>query len=154
MCLISVLGYGKIYAKIFLNNINFRDNLNIYIGFYGLMLLTLISLFTSFFLKHNFYHNIIIHFIGIIYFIYSSLKKDTIFYRHIFYISIFLIPVLLISKTHDDFSFYHYPFTKFLTENHVIFGMGNINVGYNFLSSLFFKLNFLFTIYKTVFISF
>ena len=26
---------------------------------------------------------------------------------------------------------------KFLTENHIIFGMGHINVGYNFLSSLF-----------------
>ena len=78
------------------------------------------------------------HFIEIFYFYYSFLKKNINFYKKIFFISIFLIPLLLISKTHDDFSFYHYPFTKFLTENHIIFGMGHINVGYNFLSSLFF----------------
>ena len=71
-------------------------------------------------------------------FFFSSFKKNIKFYKHIFYISIFLIPLLLISKTHDDFSYYHYPFTKFLTENHVIFGMGHLNLGYNFLSSLFF----------------
>ena len=138
ICLISVLGYGKIFVQIFLNNINFKEDIDIYVGFYGLMFLTLISLFTSFFLKHSFYHNIFIHLIGVFYFFNLSVIKNLNYYKYIFYISIFLIPVLLISKTHDDFSFYHYPFTKFLTENHVIFGMGNINVGYNFLSSLFF----------------
>ena len=96
------------------------------------------SLFTSFFFKHNFYHNIIVHLIGVFYFFYFPLKKYQNFIEIIIYISIFLIPILLISKTHDDFSFYHYPFTKFLTEHRIIFGMGNINTGYNFLSSLFF----------------
>ena len=124
--------------KNFLSKIKIEEELNIYIGFYGLTLITLFSLFSSFFVQHNFYHNIILHLIGIFYFYYSFLKKNINFYKHIFYISIFLIPLLLISKTHDDFSFYHYPFTKFLTENHIIFGMGHINVGYNFLSSLFF----------------
>lgn len=136
--LVSILGYGKIFQKVFLNNIDHDQDLNLYLGFYGLAFLTLISLFTSFFLKHDFYHNIIIHCIGIFYFFYFTLEKSKNFYKHIFYVSVLLIPILLISKTHDDFSFYHYPFTKFLTENHVIFGMGNINVGYNFLSSLFF----------------
>ena len=138
ICLISVIGYGFIFKKIFLSKLKIEEELNIYIGFYGLTLITLFSLFSSFFVQHNFYHNIILHFIGIFYFYYSFLKKNINFYKHIFYISIFLIPLLLISKTHDDFSFYHYPFTKFLTENHIIFGMGHINVGYNFLSSLFF----------------
>lgn len=136
--LISIIGYGKIFQKVFLNKIYYDEDITIYIGFYGIMLMTLLSLFTSFFLKHNFYHNIIFHIIGISYFFYSPLKEHKIFFKNIFYISIFLLPVLFISKTHDDFSFYHYPFTKFLTEYHIIFGMGNINTGYNFLSSLFF----------------
>ena len=136
--LVSILGYGKIFQKVFLNKIDHDQDLNLYLGFYGLAFLTLISLFTSFFLKHDFYHNIILHCIGIFYFFYFPLEKSKNFYKHIFYVSVFIIPILLISKTHDDFSFYHYPFTKFLTKNHVIFGMGNINVGYNFLSSLFF----------------
>ena len=138
LSLISVLGYGNIFQKIIFNKINVEGDINIYVGFYGLMFLTLISLFSSFFLEHNFYHNIILHLIGIFYFFFSSFKKKIKFYKHIFYISIFLIPLLLISKTHDDFSYYHYPFTKFLTENHIIFGMGHLNLGYNFLSSLFF----------------
>ncbi len=136
--IISIVGYGKIFQRVFLNNINYDEDVTIYLGFYGIMLITLLSLFTSFFLKHNFYHNIIVHLIGIFYFFYFPLKQNSKFYKIIIYISIFLIPILLISKTHDDFSFYHYPFTKFLTEHHVIFGMGNINTGYNFLSSLFF----------------
>ena len=138
VCLISVLGYGKIFVKIFINNVSVKEDINILIGFYGLMFLTLISLLTSFFFKHNFFHNIIIHCIGVFYFFYLPVFKNLNYFKHIIYISIFLIPILLISKTHDDFSFYHFPFTKFLTENHIIFGMGNINVGYNFLSSLFF----------------
>ena len=49
-----------------------------------------------------------------------------------------LLSALLISKTHDDFSYYHLPFTKYLTEQKIIFGMGHLNHGYNLLSSLFF----------------
>ena len=137
-CLISVLAYGNLFQKIFLDKKIISNNINIYTGFYGLMFLTMISLFTSYFIQHNFYHNIALHGFGFFYFFFSKFKAKKIFYKHIFYISIFLISVLLISKTHDDFSYYHFPFTKFLTENHIIFGMGHLNLGYNFLSSLFF----------------
>ena len=44
----------------------------------------------------------------------------------------------MISKTHDDFSYYHLPFTKYLTEHKIIFGMSNIGHGYKLISSLFF----------------
>ena len=81
-------GIWKDIYQIFFNNINFKEDINIYVGFYGLMFLTLIALFTSFFFKHNFYHNIFIHFIGVFYFFYLSLKKNLNYYKHIFYISI------------------------------------------------------------------
>ena len=106
------MGYGKIFQKVFLDKIDHDEDLNLYLGFYGLAFLTLISLLTSFFLKHDFYHNTIIHFIGIFYFFYFKLEKIKIFIS-IFFIFSFSIPILLISKTHDDFSFYHYPFTNF-----------------------------------------
>jgi len=137
-CLISVLAYGNLFQKIFLKKSSINENISIYTGFYGLMFLTLISLFTSYFIQHNFYHNTILHGLGFFYFFFSTFKKNIAYIKHIFYISICLISVLLISKTHDDFSYYHFPFTKFLTENHIIFGMGHLNLGYNFLSSLFF----------------
>ena len=137
-CLISVLAYGSLFEKIFIKKVDLKEDISIYTGFYGLMFLTLISLFTSYFVKHDFYHNIILHGVGFFYFFFSAFNKNKTYYKYIFYISIFFISVLLISKTHDDFSYYHFPFTKFLTENHIVFGMGNLNLGYNFLSSLFF----------------
>jgi len=137
-CLISVLAYGNFFQRIFLAKKNINQNIDVYTGFYGLMFLTLISLITSYFVQHNYYHNIILHGLGFIYFFFSNFRNNKKFYKYIFYISIFLFSILLISKTHDDFSYYHLPFTKFLTEHHVIFGMGHLNLGYNFLSSLFF----------------
>ena len=55
VCLISVIGYGFIFKKIFLSKLKIEEELNIYIGFYGLTLITLFSLFSSFFVQHNFY---------------------------------------------------------------------------------------------------
>ena len=137
-CLISVLAYGNFFQRICLGKKNTNENIDVYTGFYGLMFLTLISLITSYFVQHNYYHNIILHGLGFIYFFFSNFRNNKKFYKYIFYISIFLFSILLISKTHDDFSYYHLPFTKFLTEHHIIFGMGHLNLGYNFLSSLFF----------------
>ena len=56
-CFISVLGFGEIFQKGILSKIQ-KDSLNLeFNGFYGLLLLTLISLITSLFLAHNFIHN-------------------------------------------------------------------------------------------------
>ena len=137
-CLISVISYGKIFEKLFLNNISFDSDRSVYTGFYGLMVLTIISLFTSYFVPHNFYHNIAIHGFGFLYFLINIFKKDKKYLKYIIIISLFSISALLISKTHDDFSYYHLPFTKYLTEHKVIFGMGHLNHGYNLLSSIFY----------------
>ena len=138
LCLISVISYGKIFEKLFLNNISFDNDRSVYTGFYGLMVLTIISLFTSYFVPHNFYHNIAIHGFGFLYFLINIFKKDKKYLKYIIIISLFSISALLISKTHDDFSYYHLPFTKYLTEYKVIFGMGHLSHGYNLLSSIFY----------------
>ena len=126
-CLFSVLAYGNFFQRVFLKVSN-EEDINIYTGFYGIMFLTLLALITSYFVQHNYVHNIILHGLGVIYFFSSNFKKKKKFYKHIFYISIFAFSILLISKTHDDFSYYHLPFTKFLTENNIIFGMGHLNL--------------------------
>ncbi len=141
ICLISVLGYGFLLNKVCFNNE--VDNNLVYIGFYGLALLTLISFLTSLIFAHNFLHNIIIHSIGIIFFLFLKKKIKHSYLKNIFYISFCIFSLLIISKTNDDFSYYHLPFTKYLTENFIIFGMGHLNHGYNLISSLFY-LNSLF----------
>ena len=126
LLLISVIGYGILLQNFCFETIkNVKDQKIIYIGFYGLFLITFISLITSLFFPHNFTHNLILHLIGIILFIFLKIKNKKDYLKVIFLISIFTFSALLISKTHDDFSYYHFTFTKYLTEQKVIFGMGD-----------------------------
>ena len=137
--LISVVGYGILFQNLCFGVIkNMKDQNVIYLGFYGLFLLTFISLITSLFIPHNFIHNILLHLIGILLFVFIKVENKKTYLKIIFLISLVIISALLISKTHDDFSYYHLPFTKYLTEQKIIFGMANMGHGYKLISSLFF----------------
>ena len=137
--LISVIGYGILFQRLCFGGIgNSTDQNEIYIGFYGLFLITIISLISSLFVPHNFLHNIILHSIGVLLFIFLKIRNKKDYSKSIFLISLLVLSALLISKTHDDFSYYHLPFTKYLTEQKIIFGMGNLGHGYKLISSLFF----------------
>ena len=139
LLLISVIGFGFFFQKLCFRGIKkFDDQTIIFTGFYGLFFLTLISLLTSIFVPHNYIHNILLHLFGISFFIFFKYGNKKKYLKTIFFISIFTIAALLISKTHDDFSYYHLPFTKYLTEHKVIFGMSNLSHGYKLVSSLFF----------------
>ena len=139
LLLISIIGYGLFFQNIFLKSIN-KNGIHLFefTGFYGLFFITIISLLSSLFLPHNFIHNIILHLIGFLLFFLLNYEKKFLYIKLIVLISFFLISALLISKTHDDFSYYHLPFTKYLTENKVIFGMAYLSHGYKLISSLFF----------------
>ena len=137
--LISVIGYGILFQNFCFEPIkSLKEQKAIYLGFYGLFVLTFISIVTSLFVSHNFFHNLLLHFFGVLFFVFYKTKDKKYFIKFIFLISLFLISALLISKTHDDFSYYHLPFTKYLTEHKIIFGMSNIGHGYKLISSLFF----------------
>ena len=83
--IISILGYGKIFEKVFLNKVNYDEDITIYLGFYGITLLTLISLFTSFFLNIIFIIILLFILIGISYFFfYCPLKKYKNFIKLLF----------------------------------------------------------------------
>ena len=44
----------------------------------------------------------------------------------------------LIFKSHDDFPYYHFPYTYYLNQNSLIFGIGHLNHGFRTPSSLFY----------------
>ena len=137
--LLSTIGFGILFQNLCFGSIkNLEEQNSIYIGFYGLFFLICISLVTSLLFPHNFTHNILIHFFGILSFILFKIKNKKKYLKIIFVISIFTISALIISKTHDDFSYYHLPITKYLTEHKIIFGTANLTHGYKLLSSLFF----------------
>ena len=72
----SILGYGFLLAQ-FLNKNLLKYNLG-YIGILGLLALVLISYTTIFFIKHDYVHNLTVHFIGLTAFVYflSNLKLN------------------------------------------------------------------------------
>jgi len=142
----SILGYGFLLSN-FLNKNLLKYNLG-YIGILGLLFLVLVSYTTIFFIKHDYVHNLIIHFIGLISFafFFSKLKlnKD---YILLIILIFFLSSSLFILKSHDDFSYYHLTYSLGLTENKIQLGLGNFWHGYRHHSSLFYLNSLIFLPY-------
>lgn len=139
---VSIIGYGFAFNKLFFKN----SNLEI-IGFIGLSFLTFLSLISSIFVRHDYLHNLSILIVGFIFFfifVYKDVRKIK-YSKKIFLLSLILFPILITAATHNDFNYYHLPFTRYLTENKVVFGIGHANHGYNFMSSLFY-LNSIFVV--------
>ena len=118
----SFIGYGFVLVNFVDNNL-LKFNIG-YIGLIGLFFSTLISYFTIFFLSHNYLHNLIFHFIGLLFCgNYIKKNKNIIdFKKYIFIFSILFIGLLII-RNHDDFNYYHLTYSLGLTENKLILGL-------------------------------
>lgn len=135
--LFSSIGYGIKFSNLINKNL-----ININLGWYGIigfLLISLISVFTSFFVPHNFLHNFILHIIGFIFFCSSMLRKKNYYeFKILFYLSLLLIIGAFVFKNHDDFSYYHLTYALNLSENSFIVGTGNFSHGFRTFSSLFY----------------
>ena len=136
--IISTIGYGYMFSNYFNNNF-LKFNI-VYQGLIGFFFITFISILTSFFFKHGFLHNSIIHLIGcssfLIYLKKKTLKIDEL--KELFIIFLLLIGALYIFKNHDDFSYYHLTYSLNLSENKFIVGTGNFSHGFRTFSSIFY----------------
>ena len=133
----SIIGYGIIFSKI-ANKELLSENIG-YIGIIGFFFISLISIFSSFFFAHNYLHNIILHTVGIIFFLtsISSLKKFSEL-KYLWLLIIILWLGIYVYKNHDDFPYYHLTYALNLSENSFMIGTGNFGHGYRTFSSLFF----------------
>ena len=141
LILYSIVGYGRIIT---LFNSNYQ--VSSFDGLLGIALLILISYVTNIFFAHNFLHNSIIIFFGLLIFIYDFIKNfsNRIFeYRDLTIIFTIIFIAILMYKNHDDFYYYHFSYTLILTNFEKIFGLGNLNHGFRTPSSIFY-LNSLF----------
>ena len=140
LIIVSSIGYGIIFSRYLVNYKKPHENLNLgLIGLLGLILITFISYLTNFIYHHNYLHNSLLISVGIIFFIYYFINNKVGFNKKLFFlflVSLFYITALFISKNHDDFGYYHLPFSLSLTENKTIFGLGHLNLGYRHHSSL------------------
>ena len=142
LILISVLGYGVCLGKFFNKDIT---TLNLgYSGIIGIFFLILYSYLSHFFTSHNYLHNSILIFIGLFLFVknFKSFIKNR-YFLILLIIFVLLFISLIIYKTHDDFPYYHFPYTWYLTQKSMLIGTGQFNHGFRTPSSIFY-LNSLF----------
>ena len=135
----SVIGYGFVFQYILLQNNN-KANLG-YIGIFGLSFCFIYSGITSFFIAHSTVHNFIFLIIGLIIFFYK-LKSNFEVEKKNYYLLALIFSILFVSslifKSHDDFGYYHFPYTYFLTQSSAVLGIGLFNHGFRTPSSLFY----------------
>ena len=133
----STIGYGFLFSRM-VNRELLQSNLG-YIGLIGFFFICLISIFSSFFIPHNFLHNSIFHVIGLVSFIFffNKLKQFTEI-KFLWLIFTILLLGLYVFKNHDDFPYYHLTYALNLSENGFIIGTGQFSHGFRTFSSLFY----------------
>lgn len=132
--LLSTIGYGLIFTKIFRFD-KFDYNYGL-IGVLGLFNLSIIVSYTHLFIAHNFNHNLIILLIGLVFFFFINRNKF-IQIRNIFLVFSLLFIALVIAKTNEDFGYYHLPNSLQFAQQKLQFGLGNLNHGFKHISSIF-----------------
>ncbi len=133
----STMGYGLAINSIS-KNFKITNNLG-YIGLIGVLFLIIYAYVSSLFISHGQIHNTIILVIGVYFLIkfgFINSKKDE--WGYFFLVFLILLIAAFIFKTHDDFPYYHFSYSYYLTENSLIFGMGNFDLGYRTPSSIFY----------------
>lgn len=137
--LISIIGYGLYFLKLL--KIKF-DFVNFgYSGLFGIYVLIVYSYFSNLFIPHNETHNLIVLFIGLILFFYSIKKEFLLYKSEIIFSSLvfaLLFCALFQAKNHDDFQYYHFPYTYYLTQQSFYIGIGQFNHGFRTPSSIFY----------------
>jgi hypothetical protein len=126
----SIVGNGFFVSKF----INYNDD-NIFINFFLALPFLLLLGFSSYYLIGvSIIFNIVILICGLFFF-FKNINLD----KNFFYLIVFLLllyPGLIISKSHDDFTLYHFQYFKELVNFPIKIGIGNLDIRYSY-SSMF-----------------
>ena len=129
---LSLSGYGKILLNFIFDK---KSNYNLFeISIFGLIFYLIIGYLSYFTIGLNSYLNLFLLLGGIFSFYFFFNKKDfNYIFRSSFLILLFF-SLLLISKTHEDFSIYHFLGIKDIFENKLTLGSANILVTFSHVS--------------------
>ena len=135
--LFSTIGFGIGFSNLINHSFKSLD-----LGWYGILgffLISIISIFSSFIFPHDFYHNSLLHLIGLLFFFKNFFRKDLVSqYKYLIIISFTMLIGAYVFKNHDDFSYYHLTYSLNLSENSFIVGTGNFSHGFRTFSNLFY----------------
>ena len=136
LIILSVIGYGSLFCRIFSKDKKYNCGLK---GLYGLFFLILYSYLSHYFIAHSFIHNSIILILGLVFLIYYQSKETNSFSIKISLLNFLILFIaLLIFKTHDDFPYYHFGYSYYLTQEPMLIGIGQFNHGLRTPSSIFY----------------
>ena len=124
LAIFSVIGYGLFFAN--LTNFKSISQNQGFLGLVGLFFLTIYSYLSNFFYSHGVVHNSILLFVGLFLYFYlldNKKKKDKnqTFITIIIFLILFI--AILIFKTHDDFPYYHFAYSYYLTQSSSFIGL-------------------------------
>ena len=126
LTLLSICGYGLIYNK---NETSYFENpfTNIFAGHIILVPISfIINLISS-----NVILNLLIFLLGIFFYFFRYKKKYLVYF---FSVSLIFFSGLVISKTHEDFSVYHFQHINEISQNYIILGLANLDIRYTYAS--------------------
>ena len=127
LIVLSTIGLGFLSLKLF-----GKTNLNDlgYIGLLGVFFLIFYSMLSHLFFKHGLVSNSIVMLIGLTGFLLNIKTFIKKLDSGIFFLTfaIMFISVVII-KNHDDFNYYHFPYTYYLNEYPLIIGLGQYGHG-------------------------
>jgi len=143
--IISLSGFGSILNRRFKSS--FLENI-----FFGFFLFAFLITLIHFFLKINFFVSAIVLLVGF----YLGIKNLDIINQIInkknlisIIIFLFLIPIYLSQKYHEDFGYYHLPYLINMFNEKIIFGLASTNIAFvhnsiwlNIMSIFFLKNNY------------
>ena len=141
LILFSVIGFGFFFSNLFFKK-GIYENLG-FVGLLGLFFLLIYSYYSHILIPHTYFHNVILLAIGLFFFIYFIKNSNFLSVKILLINFSFLFLILLLFKTHDDFHYYHFPYSFYLTQNPLLVGVGQFNHGFRTPSSIFY-LNSLF----------
>ncbi len=137
--LFSTIGYGFLFLNI--GNYS-KKNYNFgYAGLFGIFFMLGYAYISNLILAHGKLHNLIFLSIGVFIFTYFYFKKFKNLKKElslIFLIFLILFIASLIFKTHDDFAYYHFTYSYYLTQTDFMIGVGQFNHGFRTPSSIFY----------------
>ena len=105
----SSIGYGKILVHYCL-----KKDLNYgYYGLFGLFFLIIYSYISNLFYQNILFNNLLILIVGLFSYAFFKITKSKVINCVVIFSLLFVS--ILIFKTHDDFPYYHFPYTYYLT---------------------------------------
>ena len=137
---LSVIGYGLFFSSLI--GANYFLKSYGYSGLIGLFFLTIYSYISNIFFAHNEIHNALLIILGLFFLTYKMFIEKKYFDKKNYLITLSIIFIFFISflvfKTHDDFPYYHFAYSYYLTQNSSFVGIGPFNHGFRTPSSIFY----------------